>query len=94
MQLGTTTSHTQSRQKVSVEFTPQSGVTLGNGFTILNDRADYNDPATKTVVCDAAKLPSGITNANDLKGKTLKISGYATTYKGKPQIRAEQVALK
>ena len=80
-------------RSVSIEFTPQSGVQLNSGLAILNDRADYHDPATRTVVIDGARLPAGET-VQSLRGRALKVQGHETTYKGKAQVRAESISVK
>jgi hypothetical protein len=83
-----------SSPKTSLTFKVASGRTFDNGFTILNDRADFREDGTLTVVCNKDALPKGIDSAEQLIGKTITAEGRHAKYQGRDQLRASKVAVK
>jgi len=77
------------------EFQVQSGITLQHGLMLLNDRANFREPGTKTVTVDTKKVPGtdGM-DGRQLVGKRIIAKGPIVLYKGQPQLRAATLEVK
>lgn len=76
----------------TIEFVPRSGTVQGETI-ILNDRKNYREPGTVTVVFDKAKFPQLLPPKNTF-GKTLTVTGKTSRYGDSPQLVAEKVSVK
>jgi hypothetical protein len=85
---------TTAAQKVSMSMVVASGVTLQSGRMILNDRVDWENPATKCVVVDTKRVTSAGNDVQQLVGKTVTVTGRPATYKGRPQVIADSISVK
>ena len=78
---------------VERKFRVEGGHTTTTGLLLLNDRPDFRDPATFTVVVDPRRIPSAGTDAKALIGRTITVRGRPSTYKGRPQLTADHVTI-
>ena len=78
-------------QRLTKEFTVQSGITLASGRMLLNDNPNFQDPSTFTVVVDTLRLKPAIADGRQAIGKKMKAQGVLANYKGKPQLLADKI---
>lgn len=86
-----TSSSAPSGQRLTKEFTVQSGITLQSGRMLLNDNANFQDPSTFTIVVDTLRLKPSIMDGRQAIGKKIKAQGVLTSYRGKPQLLADTI---
>ncbi len=77
----------------STEFTVKSAYQTPAGRVLLGSTEDYLDPQCQTVV-----VPSSLAKARNIDagcvGKTIRVTGNRSTYKGRPQLVAASIEVK
>ena len=84
-------SSTPAGQRITKEFTVQSGITLASGRMLLNDNTNFQDPNTFTVVVDTIRTKPAIADGRQAIGKKIKAQGVLASYRGKPQLLADTI---
>jgi hypothetical protein len=92
---GTSTSSTPrpATGDVTREFVVKSAFRTQSGTVLLNDSEDFRDPKTLSVAV-APKVAGVPDDVQQLIGKTVRVTGYTTQYRGRPQIGARTFAVK
>ena len=81
-------------RQVEREFTIAGGFTTTAGLLLLNSTQDYTDPQGITAVVSSQRFPAAGTDAQALVGRTIRVKGRPSTYKGRPQILVDQFTIK
>ncbi len=76
------------------EFVVAGTYTTQAGIWLLNSSDDYTDPAAVTAVVSPKRLKLAQADASELVGRTVRVRGRASQYKGKPQIIADAIQVK
>jgi hypothetical protein len=86
-------SSNSTQGKETTEIMVRNFYQTPSGRVILGDHEDYLDPQNKTVVVPASLAKSRNLDAG-VVGKTIKASGMKGSYKGRPQLIAQDITIK
>jgi hypothetical protein len=85
---------TPSGRPATIEMTVASSYQTMGGKWLVNDSADYAAPDAKTVVIPPQIARTLGESPEVLAGKTIKVHGRETVYKGRKQLVATKVEVK
>lgn len=69
-----------------------TGKSKTGSIIYLNDRTNFRDPETRTVVISAESAPKWAVNPTLFKGRKITATGRIDEYNGKPQVWVEKDA--
>jgi hypothetical protein len=90
----TTSAGAPTGRAATIEMTVASTYQTMGGKWLVNDSADYSAPDAKTVVIPPQIAKTLGESPEVLAGKTIKVHGRETVYKGRKQLLATKVEVK